>query len=138
MSRSCSAEEPDQSSGTLSQETLCRLTVSTRLRLPAAITDAKADGQGSRMSLVCDDLEPGAVVPGGFFAPAAEAGLRASVLGDKVEGDLANESEGAHSRPVAHAAVILPEGDVQHPMQRVLNTPRSEEHTSELQSHSDL
>jgi len=27
--------------------------------------------QGSRMSLVCDDLEPVAVVPGGFFAPAA-------------------------------------------------------------------
>src|SRR3954469_7597554 len=27
------------------------------------------------------------------------------------------------ARPVAHAAVILTEGDVQHPMQRVLNTP---------------
>src|SRR5215207_11135102 len=50
MSRLCSAEEPDQSSGTLSQETLCRLTVSTRLRLPAAITDAKADGQPSPAS----------------------------------------------------------------------------------------
>src|SRR5918993_2985429 len=75
------------------------------------------------MSLVCDDLEHVAVVPGGFFAPAAEAGLRASVLGDKVEGNFAKESEVAHSRSVAHAAVILAEGDVQHPMQRVLNTP---------------
>src|SRR3712207_2748064 len=39
------------------------------------------------------------------------------------EGNLANESEVARGRPVAHAAVILAEGDVQHPMQRVLNTP---------------
>src|SRR4051794_27962005 len=79
--------------------------------------------QGSRMILACDDPEHVAVVPSGFFAPAAEAGLRALVLGDKIKGNLANESEVARSRPVAHAAVILTEGDVQPPMQRVLDTP---------------
>src|SRR3954453_23154703 len=79
--------------------------------------------QGSRMSLACDDLEHVGVVPGSLLAPAAEAGLGAPVSGDQVESDLAKESEVARRRPVAHAAVILPEGDVQHPMQRVLNTP---------------
>src|SRR3954452_17879771 len=75
------------------------------------------------MSLACNDLEHVAIVPGSLLAPATEAGLRAPVSGDQVESDLAQESEVACSRPVAHAAVILPEGDVQHPMQRVLNTP---------------
>src|SRR5688500_1962894 len=63
------------------------------------------------------------VAPSGYFAPATEAGLGAPISGDKVESDVAKESEVARSRPVAHAAVILAEGDVQHPLQRVLNTP---------------
>src|SRR5215210_7960975 len=75
------------------------------------------------MSLGCDDLEHVAVVPGSLLAPATEAGLGAPVPGDQIEGDLAKEGEVARSRPVAHAAVILTEGDVQHPMQRVLNPP---------------
>src|SRR3954466_14393862 len=79
--------------------------------------------QGSRMSLACDDLEHVAVIPGSLLAPATEAGLGAPVFGDQVESDLAKEREVARSRPVAHAAVILAEGDVQHPMQRVLNAP---------------
>src|SRR5215210_1775374 len=97
---------------------------------PASTTEAEVAGallpahrQGSRMSLVCDDLEHVAVVPGSLLAPAMEAGLGAPVSGDQVESDLAKESEVGRSRPVAHAAVILAEGDVQHPMQRVLNTP---------------
>src|SRR3954463_12776144 len=81
--------------------------------------------QGSRMSLACDDLEHVGVVPGSLLAPAAEAGLGGPVSGDQVESDLAKKSEVARSRPVAHAAVIFAEGDVQHPMQRVLNAPMS-------------
>jgi len=79
--------------------------------------------QGSRMSLGCDDLEHVAVVPGSLLAPAPEAGLGAPVSGDQVESDLTKESEVARSRPVTHAAVILAEGDVQHPMQRVASRP---------------
>src|SRR3954462_1834856 len=40
-----------------------------------------------------------------------------------MKGNLANKGEVARSRPVAHPAVVLTEGDVQHPMQRVLNAP---------------
>src|SRR5947209_19889514 len=75
------------------------------------------------MSLVCDDLEHVAVVPGSLLAPATEAGLGAPVPGDQVESDLAKKGEVARRRPVAHPAVILTDGDVQHPMQRVLNPP---------------
>src|SRR5215208_1384163 len=77
------------------------------------------------MSLVCDDLEHVAVVPGSPLAPATEAGLGAPVSGDQVESDLAKQSEVARSRAVAHAAVVLAEGDVEHPMQRVLDAPVS-------------
>src|SRR5215213_3189459 len=77
------------------------------------------------MSSVSDDLEHVIVIPGGFLAPAAETGLSAPIAGDKVEGDLADEGKVARSRTIAHAAIILTEGDVQHPMQRVLDTPVS-------------
>src|SRR3954451_3769692 len=92
---------------------------------PGHCTMAAIPTQGSRMSLACDDLEHVGVVPGSLLAPAAEAGLGGPVSGDQVESDLAQESEVARSRPVAHAAVIFAEGDVQHPMQRVLNAPMS-------------
>ena len=49
------------------------------------------------MSLARDDLEHDlehvAAVPSGFFAPSAQAGLRALVLGDKVEDHLAIQTE---------------------------------------------
>src|SRR3954469_599871 len=61
--------------------------LATFLALPNGIPS-----QGSRMSLACDDPEHVAVVPSGFFAPAAEAGLGAPVSGDQVESDLAKKS----------------------------------------------
>ncbi len=75
------------------------------------------------MSSGSDDLEHVIVIPGGFLAPAAETDLAAFVPGHQVKGDLAQEGKVARSRAVAHAAIILTEGDVQHPMQRVLDTP---------------
>src|SRR3954462_8876845 len=75
------------------------------------------------MSLVGDDLERVGVVPGGLLAPAASAGSTAAVPGDGVEGDLAQKGEVAGGRAVAHAAVVLAEGDVEHPAERVLDAP---------------
>src|SRR5687768_6558726 len=54
----------------------------------AACLKALRKGQGSRMSVVGDNLEHIGVVPGGPLAPAAQASSTAAVPGDKVEGDL--------------------------------------------------
>src|ERR671916_584375 len=75
------------------------------------------------MSLAGDDAEHVIVVPGGLLAPAAKAGLTAAVAGDRVEGDSAQEGEVAGGGAVAHPAVILTEGDVENPMQGVLDAP---------------
>src|SRR3712207_9336963 len=66
--------------------------------------------QGSRKSLASDDPEHVIVVPGRHFAPAASAGWAAAVSGDEVEGDLAREGEVAGGGAVAHATVVLTEG----------------------------
>src|SRR3954466_1898047 len=79
--------------------------------------------QGSRMSLAGDDLEHVVVVPGRYFAPTASAGSAAAVSGDEVEGDFAQEGEVAGGGTVAHATVVLAEGDVEHPMQGVFDAP---------------
>src|SRR3712207_9124963 len=75
------------------------------------------------MSLAGDDPEHVVVVPGGLLAPAAKAGLTAAVAGDQVEGDSAQKGEVAGGGAVAHPAVILAEGDVENPMQGVLDAP---------------
>src|SRR5215217_8466472 len=75
------------------------------------------------MSLASDDPEHVVVVPGRHFAPTASAGSAAAVSSDEVEGDLAQEGEVAGSGAVAHATVVLAEGDVEDPVQRVLDAP---------------
>src|SRR5215208_2078344 len=75
------------------------------------------------MSLAGDDPEHVVVVPGGLLAPAAKAGLTAAVAGDQVEGDSAQKGEVTGGDAVAHPAVILTEGDVENPMQGVLDAP---------------
>src|SRR5919202_4556656 len=75
------------------------------------------------MSLASDDLEHVIVAPGRHFAPTASAGLATAISGDEVEGDFAQEGEVAGGGAVAHPAVILTEGDVEHPMQGVLDAP---------------
>src|SRR3712207_6449730 len=75
------------------------------------------------MSLASDDPEHAIVVPRRHFTPAAASGSAAAVSGDEVEGDLAQEGEVAGGGAVAHAAVVLAEGDVEDPVQRVLDAP---------------
>src|SRR5215211_8239878 len=75
------------------------------------------------MTLASDDPEHVVVVPGRHFAPTASAGSAAAVAGDEVEGDLAQEGEVAGGGAVAHATVVLAEGDVEDPMQGVLDAP---------------
>ena len=75
------------------------------------------------MSLASDDLEHVVVVPGRHFASTASAGSATAVSGDKVEGDFAPEGEVMGGGAVAHPAVILAEGDVEHPVQGVLDAP---------------
>jgi hypothetical protein len=53
------------------------------------------------------------------FAPAASAGSVTAVSADEVEGDLAQQGEVAGGGAVAHAAVILAEGDVENPVQGI-------------------
>ena len=42
---------------------------------------------------------------------------------DEVDGDLAQDSQVASGRPIPDAAVILPEGDIQDPMEPVFYGP---------------
>jgi hypothetical protein len=75
------------------------------------------------MSLASDDPEHVVVVPGRHFALTASAGSATAISGDEVEGDFAQEGEVAGGGAVAHAAVILADGDVEHPVQSVLDAP---------------
>ena len=75
------------------------------------------------MSLAGDDPEHVVIVPGCHFTPTASAGSATAVSANKVEGDFAQEGEIAGGGAVAHAAVVLAAGDVERPMQRVLDAP---------------
>src|ERR1700760_2151965 len=80
------------------------------------------------MSLASDDPEHVVIVPGCHFTPTASAGSATAVSGNKVEGDFAQEGEIAGGGAVAHAAVVLAAGDVERPMQRVLDAPVPMDH----------
>src|SRR5215208_5157789 len=97
--------------------------LSMLLRTAPAFASTWCQGQGSRLNLASDDPEHVIVVPGRHFAPTALAVSATAVSGDEIEGDLAQEGEVAGGGAIAHPAVILTEGDVENPMQRVLDTP---------------
>ena len=62
------------------------------------------------MNLAGDDPEHVIVVPGGLFAPTADAGLATAIGGDEVESNFAEQGEVAGGGAIAHPAVILTEG----------------------------
>src|SRR5215203_7549114 len=74
-------------------------------------------------ALTCQELEHVVVVPSGLLAPGAHTGLGWAIAADEVDCDLAQDGQVARGAPVAHAAVVLAEGDVEHPVQRVLDAP---------------
>src|SRR3954465_1708323 len=95
----------------------------TRCTMRESASTNSARSQGSRMKLAGDDPEHVIVAPGGLLAPTAKAGLTAAIGGNKVAGDFAQQGKVAGSGAMAHSAIILTEGDVENPMQGVLDTP---------------
>ena len=75
------------------------------------------------MNLASNDPEHVIIVPGRHFAPAASTGSAGAVSGDEAEGDRVQEREVAGGGAVAHATVDRTEGDVEDPMQPVLDAP---------------
>src|SRR4051794_22867609 len=75
------------------------------------------------MSLAGDDPEHVVVVPGGLFAPTAKAGLTDAIGGNKVESDFAEQGKVAGGGAMAHSAIIFSEGDIENPVQSVLDAP---------------
>src|SRR5215213_7150822 len=79
--------------------------------------------QGRRMKLSSQERQHVLVIPGSLLATRPHADLGCSAVTDEVDGDLAQDSQVASCRPVAHAAVILTEGDIQGPMEPIFYGP---------------
>ena len=63
------------------------------------------------------------IIPGGLLAPRSHADPGCSVPAHEVDGDLAQDGQVAGRRAIPDAAVILPEGDIQHPVEPIFDTP---------------
>ncbi len=63
------------------------------------------------------------IIPGGLLAAAPHADPGCSATTYEVDGDLAQDGQVASCRPIPDAAVILPEGDIQDPMEPIFDTP---------------
>src|SRR5215210_9384296 len=63
------------------------------------------------------------IIPGSLLATRPHADLGCSAVTDEVDGELAQDSQVARSRPIPDAAVILTEGDIQDPMEPILYGP---------------
>ena len=81
--------------------------------------------QGRRMKSAIQKRQHVLIIPGGLLAPRSHADPGFSVPPHEVDGDLTQDGQVASCRAIPDAAVILPEGDIEHPMQRVLNRPMS-------------
>src|SRR5687767_11770650 len=79
--------------------------------------------QGRRMKSSIQKSEHVLVIPGGLLATRSHADSGCSAPAHEVDGDLAQDSQVAGRRPIPNAAVILAEGDIQHPMEPIFDTP---------------
>jgi aerobic C4-dicarboxylate transport protein len=79
--------------------------------------------QGRRMKSSSQKREHILIVPGGLLATGPHADPGCSVLAHEVDGDLAQDGQIASCRSIPDAAVILPERDIQDPMEPIFNRP---------------
>jgi hypothetical protein len=63
------------------------------------------------------------VVPGGLLAPSTDANPCCSIATYEVDGDFAQDGQIASCRAIPDAAVILPERDIEDPMEHVFHGP---------------
>jgi Phosphatidylethanolamine-binding protein len=94
--------------------------------IPAGTTELKEGaGQGRRMKSSSQKREHVIIVPGGLLAPRPHTDPGCSVPAHEVNGDLAQNGQVASCRAIPDAAVILAEGDIQHPMEPIFYGPMS-------------
>jgi hypothetical protein len=72
-----------------------------------------------------DDLLHVVVIPGRHFPASSEACLGSLVAADQVDGDFSWQRNVLRGHAVADPALILTEGDIQHPMQVVPDLPNA-------------
>ena len=104
-------------SGTMlpSVETLYRLSSELGVKIEIA-------PKGNRI-LAGQDREEVGLVPAGLEALGLDPGLRRGVLVEEVEGDVAQDGEVLGGVAGPDAALVLAEGDVEHPVEAVLDAP---------------
>src|SRR3954453_22151649 len=90
-----------------------------------ACAESWDENQGRLMKSSSQKSEHVIIVPGGLLATRPHADPGCSVPAHEVDGDLAQDSQVAGRRPIPNAAVILPECDIQHPMEPVFYGPMS-------------
>ena len=65
------------------------------------------------------------IIPGGLLATGPHADPGCSAAAHEVDGDFAQDGQIASRRSIPDAAVILPECDIQDPMEPIFNRPVS-------------
>ena len=105
------------------------------VRVESRSSDIVRQIESCSLQISREELPHVVIIPGRPLAVGTQAGFGGSVLANQIKGDLAQEREVADSAGITDAAVILPEGDIQHPVQIVLDRPMA---TNGLGQHRRL
>jgi hypothetical protein len=81
--------------------------------------------QGRRMKSAIQKRQHVLIIPGGLLAPRSHADPGFSVPPHEANGDLTQDGQVASCRSIPDAAVILPEGDIEDPIEPIFNRPVS-------------
>ena len=90
----------------------------------------------THLNLAKENIEEVIVVPTSFETSGLDAHLGGLFLFQEIKGHVAQDSEVLWGMGFANAAVILPEGDIQHPVHRVFNAPMRAHGRAQLSSLS--